>query len=120
MDRPQLIRRLRIAVSVFFTVLAAALCVLWVRSYWRTDLVHHPASVSTVFGSNKGAVFFIRFEGQTLPPVQNGVWGCYFVSHDRVQARTVKLEWLTTPERLMVRVPFLYFVVILGCMATFP
>jgi hypothetical protein len=37
MDRPQLIRRLRIAASVFFAVVTVALCVLWVRSYYLTD-----------------------------------------------------------------------------------
>ncbi len=31
------IRKLRIAVSVFFGLLAVALCVLWVRSYWWID-----------------------------------------------------------------------------------
>jgi hypothetical protein len=31
---PRRFRRLRIAVSVFFGVLAVALCVLWVASYW--------------------------------------------------------------------------------------
>jgi hypothetical protein len=35
-----MIRRLRIAASVFFAVLTVALCVLWVRSYWRIDGVH--------------------------------------------------------------------------------
>ena len=33
----QRFRRTRIAVSVFFGVLTVALCVLWVRSYWRWD-----------------------------------------------------------------------------------
>jgi hypothetical protein len=37
MDRPLLVRRLRIAASVFFALIAVALCVLWVRSYWRVD-----------------------------------------------------------------------------------
>lgn len=37
MNRPQLIRRLRIATSVFFAAVTVALCVLWVRSYWRVD-----------------------------------------------------------------------------------
>jgi hypothetical protein len=32
-------RRLRITVSVFFTVLAMLLCMLWVRSYWIADWV---------------------------------------------------------------------------------
>jgi hypothetical protein len=34
MDRPQLIRRLRITRSVFFAGVAATLCMLWARSYW--------------------------------------------------------------------------------------
>ena len=34
---PLRFRRTRIAVSVFFGVLTVALCVLWVRSYWRFD-----------------------------------------------------------------------------------
>lgn len=42
MDRPTLIRRLRIAASVFCAVVAVALCVLWVRSYWRRDHVQGP------------------------------------------------------------------------------
>lgn len=39
MDRPQLIRCLRIAVSVFFAVVTVALCVLWVRSFWTVDII---------------------------------------------------------------------------------
>jgi len=31
--------RLRIAASVFFAVVTVALCVLWVRSYWRGDVL---------------------------------------------------------------------------------
>lgn len=32
-------RKLRIAVSVFFGLLTVALCVLWVRSYWVSELL---------------------------------------------------------------------------------
>jgi hypothetical protein len=39
MDKQTIIRRVRIAVSVFFGVLTVALLVLWVRSYWRIDLL---------------------------------------------------------------------------------
>jgi hypothetical protein len=39
MQSSQLIRRLRIAASLFFATLAVALCVLWVRSYWYHELV---------------------------------------------------------------------------------
>lgn len=47
MDRPQLIRRLRIAASVFFALLTAAICVLWVRSYWWSDTIHFSAGHSS-------------------------------------------------------------------------
>jgi hypothetical protein len=39
MDRPRLIRGLRIAVSAVFGILCVLLIVLWVRSYWTHDMV---------------------------------------------------------------------------------
>jgi hypothetical protein len=36
-----MLRRLRIAVSVFFAVLTVLLGVLWVRSYWYVDYFEH-------------------------------------------------------------------------------
>jgi len=49
-------RKLRIAVSVFFGLLTAALCVLWVRSYWQLD--------SALWGS--GFIFDISSYGGRL------------------------------------------------------
>src|SRR5262245_28132824 len=37
MDRPRLIRGLRIAWSVWWGIVCVLLVVLWVRSYWRWD-----------------------------------------------------------------------------------
>jgi hypothetical protein len=48
MDRPQFFRRLRIAASVFFAVVTAALCLLWVRSYSRVDILY--GALPGVFG----------------------------------------------------------------------
>ena len=39
MTRPRLIRGLRIAWSVWWGILFVLLIVLWVRSYWRMDIV---------------------------------------------------------------------------------
>ena len=52
-------RRVRIAVSVFFGVVAVALCVLWVRSYWWRDVVWRlrPNNVLTTLGSDCGTIF---------------------------------------------------------------
>ncbi len=80
-------RRLRIAVSVFFAMLPVLVCVLWVRSYWRSDQVdfpitgHHGVSITSVRGQmscwrwNGGGR--IQFWSQTTeewlghPPVVN-------------------------------------------------
>jgi hypothetical protein len=40
MDRPRLIRGLRIAWRVAWGILCVLLVVLWVRSYWWEDLLH--------------------------------------------------------------------------------
>lgn len=39
-------RRFRIVVSLFFVVLTVGLCVLWLRSYWRTDVLVIPTDQS--------------------------------------------------------------------------
>jgi hypothetical protein len=43
MDRPRLIRGLRIAWSVWWGILCLLLIVLWVRSYWHMDIVAIPS-----------------------------------------------------------------------------
>jgi hypothetical protein len=63
-------RRLKIAWTVFFAVLTVALCVLWVRSYWRYDgmACYENEYEVTTLGSNRGAVSFIK---TTLSPRRN-------------------------------------------------
>ena len=54
-------RKLRIAWSVVWAVVAVLLCVLWVRSYWRWESI---AAIKTpsryVVGSGQGITFFSR------------------------------------------------------------
>ncbi len=45
-----MLRRLRIAASVFFAAVAVALCVLWVRSYFVSEWVLVPVSGSSWVG----------------------------------------------------------------------
>ena len=40
MDKQAVIRRVRIAVSIFFGLLIVALCVLWMRSYFQREGIH--------------------------------------------------------------------------------
>jgi hypothetical protein len=50
----------RITVSLFFGMLTVALCVLWVRSYWRCDVITHAGQQYRVFNSNSG---YMKFTG---------------------------------------------------------
>jgi hypothetical protein len=45
-------RKLRIAWSVSWGVVAVLLCVLWARSYWRTDSVSGPINTKWTFGAS--------------------------------------------------------------------
>jgi hypothetical protein len=77
MDKPTAIRRVRIAVSVFFGVLTVAILVLWVRSYRTCDNVSIRDAQSgyhTYLGSNSGAmnlhrstIEFIPYPGESIP-----------------------------------------------------
>lgn len=62
---------LRIATSVFFAVLAVALLVLWVRSYYWHDLAIAPITTTTAFriSSFRGRVIF-----DNLPPRSSRTW----------------------------------------------
>jgi hypothetical protein len=66
-------RRLRIAVSVFFALVAVGLIVMWVRSYWHWDQLYNPVS-------NKGLIVIESAFGQVLlkqttrPPGSPWVW----------------------------------------------
>jgi hypothetical protein len=58
MDKQAVIRRARIAVSVFFGVVAVALVALWVRSYWRHDVlgVFTGGKAAALYGSSNGVL----------------------------------------------------------------
>jgi hypothetical protein len=49
-----MVRKLRIAASVFFAVATVALCVLWVRSYWWADSI----------GDSRQPIYFTSIRGQ--------------------------------------------------------
>src|SRR5262245_34901426 len=68
MNRPKLIRSLRIAWSVAWGLLAVLLCVLWVRSYWWREQFVRIRSSDQRFvsvGWDYGTVFFLN--GNAMP-----------------------------------------------------
>lgn len=71
MDRPQLIRRLRIAASVLFTVVAVALCLLWMRSYWVADAVFKSVTRNSAVNVNSNCGII------SIYVLREGFWGNY-------------------------------------------
>src|SRR5947208_1113873 len=65
-------RKPRIAWSVFWGLACVLLIVLWVRSYWRRDIVEHinENNTSIAISSHRGALDLYRtIPGDLLPPV---------------------------------------------------
>ena len=79
MDKQAAIRRVRIAVSVFFGVVALAFCVLWVRSYSVADRIHGVIwrPTSFVVASKSGRVSVVLFRWHGAP----SWWRWQIVSH---------------------------------------
>jgi hypothetical protein len=61
-------RKLRIGVSVFFGLLTLALCVLWVRSFWRLDQVYRSGATVYSIYSNNGTIGLAITEPFYTPP----------------------------------------------------
>jgi hypothetical protein len=99
MDRPQLIRRLRIATSVFFAVVTVALCVLWVRSYWRTDTVTRMDNVLTMFGSANGHIYFYR--GKSNYGRSGWRWNT-----NQYNPHSADSGWVRTNHFTLISIPF--------------
>src|ERR1700754_3010728 len=76
MDRPRLIRRLRIAGSVWWGIICVLLVVLWVRSFRTDDFIYNRNSMGdfATIGSNRGTAYYLRWRLPTLSLFQIHDW----------------------------------------------
>ena len=83
MDRPRLIRGLRIAWSVWWGILCVLLVVLWVRSYWWYDYGGSGiANMSGLLFESANGVTVVLF----LPPITESLsWQRWFLGRCRAQ-----------------------------------
>jgi hypothetical protein len=77
-------RKLRIAWSVAWGVVAVLVCVLWVRSYYWYDFTQGPAGITSASGSLyvRKEVAIIRFAGlrTLLPPLAANPLGMFSIA----------------------------------------
>ena len=97
-------RKLRIASSVFFALMALGLCALWARSYWYYDMLSRTGSndIYTQLSSNWGYICFTRIDASSTPEVRPHGWRVQVSSANKNPAR---FQWIRDPELLQVNVP---------------
>jgi hypothetical protein len=79
MDRPRLIRGLRIAVSSVCGIVCLLLVVLWVRSYWREDFITAPGDGSQRVASEHGWLT-IRWKDKRAGSNRSSEWSFVSIS----------------------------------------
>src|SRR5262245_50757606 len=107
-------RRLRIAVSVFFAVVAVAFAVLWVRSYFRSDTLQFIYGVQTRIFSNNGYILFVRVNTpaliQNMPAKRRPTAGLpkqgWSVFSTTPNDEAAGFEWHRSPYRLIIHIPY--------------
>ena len=116
MDKQTVIRRVRIAVSVFFGVVAVAvLCVLWVRSYWWNEMVSRSDHMFVAIGSNTGCFYIIQ--SQSAPDSDGTQWA---FDHDVAIDLPADFSWMRTARTSSLRIPHWSLVLSCATLAAIP
>lgn len=122
-------RKLRIAWSVVWGFFAVLLCVLWVRSYWRHEVLgRYWGSHYLAFAARRGEVGFTsayQQNGDPTPwrirsyPVPAGdTFQGVFDETEQIPAHyAFGTRWFIYANSLMIGVPFLFLVVISSSIA---
>ena len=125
-------RKLRIAWSVGWGVLAVLLCVLWVRSYWWNDGINSPTQGSQFFicQSIRGKVF-VGIEETAHLTIRQG-WSFLREPMEKVKLPTLNKEtgetnldrigtsWSYSSSRFVVLLPHWVFVILFATFAVAP
>jgi hypothetical protein len=119
MNRPRLFKYLRIAFSATCGIACVLLVVLWVRSYWRLDLVFKRDSITfvTTFESNNGQLSFYRIQDPSSRPPKPHGWR---YSSEEPQKKQNLFLWMFTPTTTAIRLPCLVPCFLLGICGAAP
>jgi hypothetical protein len=103
MDRPQLTRRIRLAASVFFTMIVVAICVLWFRSHSRCDYVQR-VNISSLFICSECGILYLSYSPHSVgaPGITRTGWK---VGSEVVDPSSARLSLLIIDSRRRVAIP---------------
>jgi hypothetical protein len=116
-------RKLRIAWSVAWGLLAVLLCVLWVRSIWYSDFIYK-SSATEVFGFvvGPGMLKLERAEGQNLVKAfgpSGWHWKTSYTSPRRSDLFRTLLQWFNF-QRHLITIPFWFLLLLFAALARLP
>jgi hypothetical protein len=116
-------RKLRIAWTTAWLLLAAVLCVLWWRSYWKLDMltkcdVYH---IKTTIGSQSGEIYLAHYDDRRSfyqyginnrwVMQQNASHGWKIVTEESRAVPKLELRWDRNVDGFFVGVPHMYIVI---------
>jgi hypothetical protein len=108
-------RKLRIAWSVGWGMVAVLLCVLWVRSYWRSDVIEGPLSRTTRVSAES------RYGGLSLGYSRGNFGEWYAQSYSPAYGWTnEQIQFGARPPHLFVRLPYVLIISVMAMVATLP
>jgi hypothetical protein len=119
---PLRFRKLRIALSVFFGVVALSLTALWVRSYWvLDDIVRTTPTVQQTVCSNKGVLHLVASDpsgGYSLQPKPGTVtWNRYSRQPSDLRSG---FYWTWSPKLKAIQSPYWFVILITAAAAAVP
>jgi hypothetical protein len=111
-------QRLRIAVSVFFALVAVAFAVLWVRSYFSSCVIAHFGSTAISFGTDPGCAFVTRLSAfDPYGPSPKSGW-TYAIHKPPEAAATFR--WIRTSGMIQVALPFWFLTTLAVALGAMP
>jgi hypothetical protein len=113
-------RKLRIAWSVFWTLAAVLLVVLWVRSYWRVETMSYTNSAKGYTGVRSDEGKFVIYRGHLQPPPRETPGWKYSRFYDSLHQYRGVMWWPWTNRRDMAILPYWFLVSLSAIFAAAP
>src|SRR5262245_2172819 len=111
-------RKLRIAWSLAWGVTAVLLIGLWIRSYWRNDIVSRvdKNSVITTYGSNWGSAYRSQMKMPSGAQLEGG--GSWSFHTDKASIDPARFRWEPGPGIASIAAPYWFLVAVAAILSS--
>jgi hypothetical protein len=120
MDRPRILRLLRIAFSVVCGIICLLLIVFWFRSYGVCEIVSHGSNEAITIGSNNGTVYIARSVVLPLPLGSSPPSDWKFQTTDVQLDKPTLFTWSSNRKASIFYLPFWFLVIGAAALSAMP